>query len=86
MFISSYRVKISIRLLQFSFLSVVATNVLGNVWNGDNDEIESTATSDTNLLVLKGQVKMELLETYTHKFTGLSWLSLWIAMADLSLL
>ena len=73
------------RLLLFSFLGVVATNVLGEVWNGHNDEIESTATSDTNLLVLKGQVKMELLETNTHKFTGLSWLFLWVAMADLSL-
>ena len=66
-------------------MGVVATNVLGNVWKSDNDDIENTATSDTDLLVLKGQVKMELLETYTHKFTGLSWLSLWVAMADLSL-
>ena len=66
-------------------MGVVATNVLRDVWNGDNDEIENTATSDTNLLVLKGQVKMELLENNTHKFTGLSWLSLWVAMADLSL-
>ena len=38
--------------------------------------IESIATSDTNLLVLKGQVKMELLKTSTHKFTGLSQLVL----------
>ena len=66
-------------------MGVVATNVLGNVWKSDNDDSENTATSDTDLLVLKGQVKMELLETYTHKFTGLSCLSLWIAMADLSL-
>ena len=57
-------------------MGVVATNVLGNVWQSDNDEIENTATSDTDLLVLKGQVKMELLETSTHKFTGLSQLLL----------
>ena len=54
-------------------MGVVATNVLiREVCKGDNDEIESTAASDTNPLVLKGQVKMELLKTSTHKFTGLS--------------
>ena len=55
-------------------MGVVATNVLGNVWKSDNDDSENTATSDTDLLVLKGQVKMELLEMSTHKFTGLSQL------------
>ena len=72
--ISSSLITIFMRLSRFSFLGVVATNVLGNVWKSDNDDSENTATSDTDLLVLKGQVKMELLEMSTHKFTGLSQL------------
>ena len=74
------------RLSRFSFLGVVATNVLGNVWKSDNDEIENTATSDTDLLVLKGQVKMELLERVLTNLLDCRSLSVWIAMADLSLL
>ena len=74
------------RLSRFSFLGVVATNVLGNVWKSDNDDIENTATSDTDLLVLKGQVKMELLERVLTNLLDCRSLSVWIAMADLSLL
>ena len=64
----------------------MATNVLGNVWKSDNDDIENTATSDTDLLVLKGQVKMELLERVLTNLLDCRSLSVWIAMADLSLL
>ena len=67
-------------------MGVVATNVLGNVWKSDNDDIENTATSDTDLLVLKGQVKMELLERVLTNLLDCRSLSVWIAMADLSLL
>ena len=67
-------------------MGVVATNVLGNVWKSDNDDIENTATSDTDLLVLKGQVKMELLERVPTNLLDCCSLSVWIAMADLSLL
>ena len=67
-------------------MGVVATNVLGNVWKSDNDDIENTATSDTDLLVLKGQVKMELLERVLTNLLDCRSLSVWIAMAGLSLL
>ena len=51
-------------------MGVVATNVLGNVWKSDNDDSENTATSDTDLLVLKGQVKMEL---FRNEYSQIYW-------------
>ena len=59
------------RILRLSFMGVVATNVLKEVCKEYSDEIEMQEASITEILVLKEQVKMELLSNKILQISGL---------------
>ena len=74
--LSSYFL-VLMQLLQYSFLNVVATNVLKDVWKGPKMVSESSSSFKCkSTCPVKGKMKMELIIKIYLQFSGLSRLFL----------